>query len=103
LISLERRGVLEATEERQPPHFHVAVFPSPYSGYVERVTGKPVRLTRSAETYVVKRGDTLWGIARRHETTVRQLVELNGLSTQAIRAGEKLKVPERAETRNDVR
>lgn len=100
LISLERRGVLEATEERQPPHFHVAVFPSPYSAYVERMTGKPVRLTRSPETYVVKRGDTLWGIARRHQTTVRRLVELNGLSTQTIRAGEKLKVPE---TRNEAR
>ena len=30
LLSAERRGVIEATEERHPPHFHVAVLPSRY-------------------------------------------------------------------------
>ena len=30
LLSAERRGIIEATEERRPPHFHVAVLPSPY-------------------------------------------------------------------------
>jgi hypothetical protein len=103
LLSLERAGVLEATEERHPPHFHVAVYPSPYSVYVERRTGRPLRLATSSETYVVKRGDTLWGIARRHETTVRQLIELNDLPGESIRAGEKLKVrgeTEKLGTRN---
>ena len=28
LLANERRGVIEATEERRPPHFHVAVMPS---------------------------------------------------------------------------
>lgn len=28
LLAAERRGVVEATEERHPPHFHVAVLPS---------------------------------------------------------------------------
>ena len=27
LLAAERRGAIEATEERLPPHFHVAVFP----------------------------------------------------------------------------
>lgn len=30
LLTAERRGVIEATEERHPPHFHVAVLPSRY-------------------------------------------------------------------------
>lgn len=34
LRELERAGVLEATEEFSPPHFHVAVYPSPYRRYV---------------------------------------------------------------------
>jgi hypothetical protein len=97
LLSLERQGVLEATEERRPPHFHVAVYPSPYAAYVQRLTGKPLRLAASTDTYVVRRGDTLWGIARRHDTTVRQLLELNELNGETIRAGEKLKVPTEAE------
>ena len=36
LLSLERIGVLEATEEFSPPHFHVAVFDAPYERYVAR-------------------------------------------------------------------
>lgn len=97
LLALERAGVLEATEERHPPHFHVAVYPSPYTTYVERLTGRPLRVATTGETYVVKRGDTLWEIARRHDTTVRQLVELNDLASEKIRVGEKLKVPRESE------
>lgn len=31
LLAYERRGIIEATEERRPPHFHVAVFPAQYT------------------------------------------------------------------------
>ncbi|MEE2644982.1 MAG: DUF5715 family protein [Myxococcota bacterium] len=34
LVELERRGVLEATQERRPPHFHVALFPKAYERYL---------------------------------------------------------------------
>lgn len=34
LRELESHGVLEATEEFSPPHFHVAVYPSPYRRYL---------------------------------------------------------------------
>jgi hypothetical protein len=30
LLAAERRGVIEATEERRPPHFHLAVLPARY-------------------------------------------------------------------------
>jgi hypothetical protein len=38
---LERRRVLDATLERYPLHFHVAVFPSEYVAYVASLTGRP--------------------------------------------------------------
>jgi LysM repeat protein len=45
-------------------------------------------------TYKVKRGDTLYVIARRLGTTVRILQQLNGLGTSTmIHAGEILKTP----------
>jgi hypothetical protein len=34
LLDLEAKGVLEATREQYPPHYHVAVFPNPYLQYV---------------------------------------------------------------------
>jgi hypothetical protein len=34
LLYLERAGVIEATEERHPAHFHVAVYPEPYRRYL---------------------------------------------------------------------
>jgi len=34
LLSLEKSGVLEATRERYPAHYHVAVFPQQYLSYV---------------------------------------------------------------------
>jgi hypothetical protein len=93
LVSLERGGVLEATEERYPPHFHVAVYPRQYAAHVQRLTGKPIPAGAGTETYVVRRGDTLWEIARRHDTTVRQIIRLNDLDSERIRVGERLRVP----------
>ncbi|HEX7091955.1 MAG TPA: DUF5715 family protein [Longimicrobiales bacterium] len=39
LLQLEGRRVLEATRERRPPHYHVALFPKPYLQYVVALTG----------------------------------------------------------------
>src|SRR5690606_40865182 len=33
LLMLEKEGVLEATHERRPPHYHVALFPRHYKRY----------------------------------------------------------------------
>jgi len=37
LIALERQGVLDATRERNPPHYHVAIFPQAYRAHVDRL------------------------------------------------------------------
>ena len=48
----------------------------------------------AAAPYVVKRGDTLFGIARRHGVSVSQLASANGLSTRSwVYVGQRLTVP----------
>lgn len=46
------------------------------------------------EDYVVKKGDSLWLIARKHKTTIEAICDANGINKNAIlRAGMKLKIP----------
>jgi hypothetical protein len=40
LLSLEKQGLLDATRERFPAHYHVALFPTPYLRYVEGIVAK---------------------------------------------------------------
>jgi hypothetical protein len=135
LLELEDAGVIEATEERRPPHFHVAVFPTSYTRYAAaqhdapaaesrpavartvpaRVASAPAaaqtrarraaagatrlaeatRRERSARRYRVRPGDTLWDIARAHETSVRQLLAANRMRQPVIRPGQQIVVPAR--------
>ena len=49
LLAYERRGVIEATEERLPAHFHVAVLPSRYQKASRTVArAGPTRQARAA-------------------------------------------------------
>jgi hypothetical protein len=36
LIELENKGLIDATRERHPPHYHVAVFGEPYTAYAKK-------------------------------------------------------------------
>jgi len=95
LLSLEGRGVIEATEEYSPPHFHVAVYPAPYTRYVRGGGAAPtyaVNQTGGAR-YRVRSGDSLWGIARRHDTSVQSLKAANSLRSSNVRAGQVLVIP----------
>jgi len=102
LVSLEKAGLLEATRERYPAHYHIALFPRQYVAYVERITDKPAQVLRRLATtaateevvdYRVRRGDSLWTIARRHGTSVDRIRAENRLRSDRIRVGQTLKVP----------
>lgn len=118
LTDLEKAGVLEVTEERNPVHFHVAIYPQPYASYLggvepariasnesssgraknaaqdasPRVQAASVR-TASTMRYRVRAGDTLSHLARRYGTTVKKLRSMNNLSSSRIRSGQTLVVP----------
>ena len=111
LLYLEDAGVIEATEEYTPPHFHVAVYPNPYLRYV-RGDGGPTYASASAsaprrassaksaaasaaDRYRVRSGDSLWTIARRHDTSVARLKQANNLRTSRLRIGQTLVIPGR--------
>ncbi len=87
LLQLEGSGVLEVSLERRPPHYHVAVFPSQYAAYVERIS------LAGGGRYRVKAGDSLWEIARRHATTVTRLRSANNLDGSRIYPGQVLTLP----------
>ncbi|MDH3222386.1 MAG: DUF5715 family protein [Gemmatimonadota bacterium] len=99
LLSLERSGVLEATRERRPPHYHVALFPGPYGRYVaRRVAEERVAVEQrdgggGTVRYEVRRGDSLWTIAQAHGITVDRLRSANALRGSRIYEGQVLDVP----------
>jgi nucleoid-associated protein YgaU len=92
LLSLEDRGVLEASYERGLPHYHVAVFPRQYASYVARLGSRNASLLQP-DRYIVLRGDTLWRIAHRHATSVDAVKRVNGLRSNRIFPGQVLTVP----------
>lgn len=58
------------------------------------------QLTSLKTTVTVRSGDTLSAIARKYNTTVSQLVNLNGLkNANAIRVGQKLLLSKPAATK----
>lgn len=56
------------------------------------VVGQSVSAVHSGSEYKVKRGDTLLKIAKRYRTTVSKLRSLNGLRSDNIYVGQRLKV-----------
>ena len=119
LLVLERKGVLEATREYRPAHYHIAIFPTPYLNYVSKLTGdtklatrtnkpQPVKiaagktpnyasvLTTSASEstgYRVRSGDSLWLIAKKFGVTVADLKQANKLRSSRLKPGQKLVIP----------
>ena len=95
LLSLEAQGVLEATRERGPPHYHIAIFPSLYSTYVSRITGRSKEFIAATSTarHTVRRRDTLWDISKRYDTTPAKIRDANALRSSVIHPGQVLDIP----------
>jgi hypothetical protein len=96
LLTLESRGILEATRERRPPHYHVSLYPQQYASYL---TGRGATTPTHAvngKRYRVGRGDNLWTIARRHNTSVASLKKVNGIRSSRLKPGQVLEIPARS-------
>lgn len=127
LLSLEGAGVLEATRESNPAHYHVAVFPRAYASYVTALTEGDAVVAQAKETteatvtfaqtrtparsattedtpaasasgsatrHTVARGESLWTIARRYGVDELSLRRVNGLASDRILVGQKLTIPD---------
>lgn len=105
LLHLEAAGTVQATYERYPPHYHIAVYTHEYVRYVARIEDES-RLAResgaavadegpmpSVVRYEVRSGDSLWTIAQAYGTSVDRLQSANKLRSTRIYAGQTLDVP----------
>jgi hypothetical protein len=52
LLAMEGKNLLDATRERNPPHYHVAVFPGPYAAYAAKT--RPAERPAPASTTVLR-------------------------------------------------
>lgn len=120
LLSLEKADVLDVTRERNPPHYHVALFTQPYEAYVAGGAGQkqasssaqamtaaapapaatPIASAKTAsiQNYTVRKGDSLDRIARRTGVSVRQIRVANGIRGDMIKPGQVLQIPGSAQT-----
>lgn len=71
-----------------------------FTGLVEYFNAQPPvgswlasRQSSGERVYVVVRGDTLSGVAYRHNTSVERLISYNKLSSDSVRVGQKIRIP----------
>ncbi len=67
--------------------------PPPSTASAPSPAPRPSPPPAAARTHTVQRGDTLWGLSRRYNTSVRAIQNANGLSSDLIRIGQTLQIP----------
>ncbi len=64
-----------------------------YAEAVVRAVSEYIGLS-TENTYTVKKGDSLWSIAKKYNTTVEQLKAANNLTSNLLNVGQTLKIPQ---------
>ena len=98
--SIKRDVVRVGQKLKLPGRVDVGVQSAPVAAAAPRATASKAvskksyaPYTGATKEYVVKNGDTLGSIAYGNGITIRQLKELNGLSSDSLKIGQKLKIP----------
>ena len=88
------RSIMRANNLRSS-HYIVAgrLLKIPKSGYSYRKKKPTITQSRMKTSHVVRRGDSLWNIAKRYGTTTRVIQELNHLDTTELSIGQVLRLP----------
>ena len=90
----EKNVVRVGQKIKLPGKIDVGVQKEPVKAAAAKPARKPYApYSGATKEYVVKNGDTLGAIAYANGISIRQLKELNGLSTDMLRIGQKLKIP----------
>ena len=81
-----------ATDRRYPAKLIGIVEKYNLDKYDTKVLGKSYKKIKVKEStsYIVRKGDTLYSIARKHELTVEKLKQINSLSSNTINIGQVL-------------
>jgi LysM repeat protein len=93
LVALEKKGVIDATRERRPPHYHVAVFPSQYESYVAALDQGPTQVQLAAENASKPKKAEEPKLAQLDQPSYASIVPLPAPSkpqTHKVRQGENL-------------
>lgn len=65
-----------------------------YAEAVVRAVSEYIGLPSTQNTYTVKKGDSLWSIAKKYNTTVEQLKAANNLTSNLLNISQVLKIPQ---------
>lgn len=66
--------------------------PAPKTSTTQKTSSSQPK-AKSSRTHTVVRGDTLYGLARKYGSSVAKIKSANGLSSDLIRVGQKVKIP----------
>lgn len=92
----QSQGSFGAPGERSAPIASAPIAPAPRAS-VTPLTSRPAPIEAkpiaTGETIEVQPGDTLYGLSRKHNVPVNEIMSANGLSSPALKPGQKLKLP----------
>ena len=85
----------EHIEIKAVVHLDLMAFEEEEIANIEEVTEEPLDMEKLKNSpglvgYIAKAGDSLWKIARENHTTIRDIMETNGLKEEKLNAGDKI-------------